>query len=638
MEIIRAFSNLMDGEIGEATVTRKDVDGVQALYVDAVASKALDADFGVGVDMAIPAQSWTANFRRCEYWCRPAFGTTLDTVPERTQGFIYRLADGRFGVILPVVSEQYKAELVGNEDGTLGLRLFSWYDQLTECHALAAMAAVGDNPYALLKQCAATALSLLGTGVKTRAERTYPAIMEYLGWCSWDAMQIRVCEEKLLEKCEEFKERSIPVKWAILDDMWGHVEDFYGKEYTDFGGMLQVMHDARLTSFAADPLRFPHGLDGCIDRMKAYGLTIGMWHPTTGYWRGMDKDGAGVKAVGEDAFITAASGHYIHSWERDKAYRFYDTYHRYLRSCGADFVKVDNQSMTRRFYKGLAPVGEVARSFHAAIEDSVKQHFSGAMINCMGTASEDMWNRTDSPISRCSGDFMPEDAAWFRTHITQCAYNGLIQGQFYYCDWDMWWTDDAQAVNNSILRAVSGGPIYVSDKLGRSRREVLMPLVLEDGRILRCDGTGVPTADCLTTDARVDGRAFKIWNRCGDAGVVAAFNLDESGNAVTGTVSPRDIDGLVGDSFAVYEHFSRELVILGADESLAVELKDINDARVYVIVPIVDGFAAIGRVDKFISPKTVAAVDGRRVTLVEDGVYATVEDGVLCLHDSREGK
>ncbi len=635
MEIIRAYTNLSDGTSGaQPTVTVREMDGVRAVYVDVTADASLDADAGVGVDMTIPQlDSWTANFRRCEYWCRPAFGTTLESVPARTQGFIYRLTDGRFGVMLPVVSEQYKCELVGNEDGTLCLQAFSWCDTLCSCHALTMMTAEGDNPYELLAQCTRTALDLLGHGVKTRDERPYPAIMEYLGWCSWDAMQIRVCEEQLLEKCEEFREKNIPVKWAILDDMWGHVEDFYDKEYTDFGGMLQVMHNARLDSFAADPRRFPHGLDGCIDRMKAYGLTVGMWHPTTGYWRGMNPDGDGVKQVGADAFITTPSGHYIHSWEQDKAYRFYDAYHRYLRDCGARFVKVDNQSMTRRFYKGLAPVGEVARSFHNAIEASATAHFDGVMINCMGTASEDMWNRTDSPISRCSGDFMPEDAAWFRTHITQCAYNGLIQGQFYHCDWDMWWTDDEQAVKNSILRAVSGGPIYVSDKIGRSRREVLMPLVLEDGRILRCDRTGVPTADCLTTDARVDGHVFKIQNSCGNSGVVAAFNLDENGGAVTGLISPHDVDGLVGDTFAVYEHFSRELTILRAEDSLDITLDNIDDFRLYVIVPVVDGFAAIGRVDKFISPKTIASVDGRRVTLVEDGEYATVEDGTLCIYN-----
>jgi hypothetical protein len=63
----------------------------------------------------------------------------------------------------------------------------------------------------------------------------------------------------------------------------------------------------------------------------------------------------------------------------------------------------------------------------------------------MGMGSEDMFNRPWSAVSRCSDDFQPEDRAWFIRHILMCSYNGLIQGQYFIGDWDMWWTDDDQA-------------------------------------------------------------------------------------------------------------------------------------------------------------------------------------------------
>lgn len=55
-----------------------------------------------------------------------------------------------------------------------------------------------------------------------------------MGWCSWDAMQIRVSEEGVLEKCREFQEKNIPVQWALLDDMWAEVHEFYGAKYANF--------------------------------------------------------------------------------------------------------------------------------------------------------------------------------------------------------------------------------------------------------------------------------------------------------------------------------------------------------------------------------------------------------------------
>ena len=62
---------------------------------------------------------------------------------------------------------------------------------------------------------------------------------------------------------------------------------------------------------------------------------------------------------------------------------FYNAFHDCLKKDGAEFVKIDNQSMTRRFYKLLAPVGKISRNFHNAMEASVGQHFDNAMINCI---------------------------------------------------------------------------------------------------------------------------------------------------------------------------------------------------------------------------------------------------------------
>ena len=158
-----------------------------------------------------------------------------------------------------------------------------------------------------------------------------------------------------------------------------------------------------------------------------------------------------------------------------------------------------------------------------------------------------------------------------------------------------------------------------------------MPLVLSDGKILRCDRPAMPTADCITHNPTSSGKIFKLQNICNDSGVIAAFNLDESGSSVKGTISPADVDGLNGEEFAVYEHFSKDLKILKAGESFNIELKDIDDYKLYIIVPIKDGFAPIGRTDKFISPKTIKSIHGTEVDLIEDGEYAVVIDGKLII-------
>ena len=633
---LEPFIRMITGETDTvgALCDIKEDDGITAVYAyGAVKQAPLDPDFGMGIyiDVGGDIESVVSDYRRCEFWCMPSFGKDFTDVPDETQALIYKKTNGTFGVILPVVDKEFKCVLK-TDNGRLCARIFSWYDKSLRCDTLAFMHAEGNDVSELTEKCTKMALKLLNSGVRHRTERRYPEIFDYLGWCSWDAMEIRVCEEGLIEKCREFKEKNIPVKWGILDDMWAEVKEFQHLKYNNRDEMFKILHRGSLYSFEADHKRFPHGLKHAIDEMNKYGIKAGIWHPTTGYWSGLDPNGDAY-AETRDYLIETEGGLNIPDWKTPKAYMFYKTFHDFLRKCGAEFIKIDNQSMTRRYYKNLAPVGKVARSFHDAIEASVGEHFDNAMINCMGMASEDMWSRTVSPISRCSGDFQPEDAEWFVSHILMCSYNSLVQGQFYWCDWDMWWTDDGQALKNSILRAVSGGPIYVSDKIGRSRRELLEPLALSDGKILRCDRCAVPTNDCATTDPRINGFIFKIQNIASGSGIIAAFNLDSEEKTVTGSISPSDVYDIVGDEFAVYEHFSRELKIMKRSEKFDLSLTGKDDFRLYVIVPITDGFAPIGLIDKFISPKTIKSVIGENVELEDDGTYAYVKDGKLYIEE-----
>lgn len=111
-------------------------------------------------------------------------------------------------MILPVVSDKYKCVLCGNENNTISAKIFSWYSELNYCDTLAFLQAEDENPYVLLEKLVTVELKLLNNGCRIRKDRRYPEIFEYLGWCSWDAMEIRVNEKDLLKKCNEFKKKN----------------------------------------------------------------------------------------------------------------------------------------------------------------------------------------------------------------------------------------------------------------------------------------------------------------------------------------------------------------------------------------------------------------------------------------------
>ena len=127
----------------------------------------------------------------------------------------------------------------------------------------------------------------------------------------------------------------------------------------------QVMGRRRENPRYLPGVRFPDGLRDCITRMKEdFDIMVGMWHPTTGYWRGIDPEGKIAKEYGDLLFKHPDGWLLPDLGSLEKSYLFYNAFHSFLRSCGADFVKVDNQSFIRNYYKNILPVGEAARTLH----------------------------------------------------------------------------------------------------------------------------------------------------------------------------------------------------------------------------------------------------------------------------------
>lgn len=124
-------------------------------------------------------------------------------------------------------------------------------------------------------------------------------------------------------------------------------------------------------------------------------------------------------------------------------------------------------------------------------------------ICCVG---DDFWC-TDP-----NGD--PNGTYWLQgIHMVHCAYNSLWMGNFIHPDWDMFQSTHPCAEFHAASRAISGGPVYVSDCVGQHNFELLKKLVLPDGSILRCQHYALPTRDCLFEDPLHDGKTMlKIWN------------------------------------------------------------------------------------------------------------------------------
>ncbi|PRW33710.1 raffinose synthase isoform B [Chlorella sorokiniana] len=327
---------------------------------------------------------------------------------------------------------------------------------------------------------------------------------------------------------------------------------FYAQSSEHTRRLASVQANAKFASAAAGPdtgdlntLGPEGGLAGVVAHLKQrFGLRyVWMWHAMMGFW-------AGVAPPSEAPGMTKYGARVVRpqptpsTLEIDPSYAWVQAtlgglglpqspaelhrdMHAYLKSCGADGVKVDVQGMVSLAGSATDVGGPaLASAFHASLEDSAAAHFSGnSVINCMCGSTEDMYNMRDTNLARISDDFYPRNRASYTTHISTCAFNSLFAGELVIPDWDMFHSRHSAARMHAIARVISGGPLYISDKPGQHDFELLRRLVLPDGSVLRCLLPGRPTADCLFCDVNHDGRsALKVWNvnRC--SAVVAAFN------------------------------------------------------------------------------------------------------------------
>ncbi|MFB5663464.1 Sip1-related alpha-galactosidase [Alteribacillus sp. HJP-4] len=533
--------------------------------------------------MDVPEQL-LAHYRHKDWWTRPYFETNWERIPKRTQSLLYK-EENEFIGFLPFCDETYTSDLQG-ADGGIDICLSSYEGGRDECFAVSFAFGSGSDPFQLMEQLAEAVTERKGTG-NIRGNKEYPELLEYLGWCSWDAFYQDVHAEGILKKASEWKEKQLPVKWVMIDDGWSQ------------------LRDGQLNGFHADTEKFPEGLKGITSILKSqYGVQdVGVWHTLAGYWGGVHPEGEAYRQAA--SYLKETAHHkYIPHPDAGRGFGFWNMWHDQLRRQGIDFIKVDGQSAIANFLMHQEAIGKAAFGTHHALEASAGIYFNQTVINCMGMAGENIWNRPQSSVARSSDDFVPEDEMGFAEHALQNVYNSFYHGELYWGDWDMFWSKHKDAWRHALLRAVSGGPIYTSDAVGETDAHVLSPLHLKNGRILRCDLPGRPTRDVLMHDPLEEESIWKVWNRCGSAGVVAAFHIHPDAESVKGATGPQDI---------VWEREQRQFIVYSWDEKkaqqcspgekLQVSLAQ-KEQKLFLYYPKLHEITPIGLEDKYMAPVT----------------------------------
>ena len=569
---------------------------------------------------------FTSTHRSEPFWMKPAAGVSHKDVRFETQWLIAETKTGDCIMLVPMIDGPFRFSISGNDAGLL--LTGETGDPLTYgAGGVALFVSVGSDPYAMADAGAKAVMTRLGAG-KLRVEKPVPDFADMFGWCTWDSFYKEVSAEKVRGGLESFKAGGVEPRLLILDDGW-----------QDYKQM--PTGEERIVSFGANR-RFGGDLSPTVKLAKQdFKVRVFLvWQTLYGYWGGVDgKSLAGydvreVPRLFGPGIMHAEPELNVKYWgplvglvSAEKIGKFMDDYHQRLKALGVDGVKVDSQATIEGVAAGQGGRVALTRAYRKALEESAVKNFSGRLINCMSNGMESYYFSPQSTLIRTSIDFWPRRPETHGEHLYTNAQVGVWFGQFMQPDWDMFQSAHPMGSFHAAGRAVSGGPVYVSDTPDAHDFKLLGELVLSDGGILRADNVGRPTRDCLFANVTREPVLLKVFNYNRDCAVIGAFNAnyhpDKSARVtIEGGVSPSDAPDLKGEQFAAFAHQANRVWRCKLTDREPLKLAE-GAWEIVSFAPVDRGVAVLGLADKLNSTGAVTKKDWST-----DGAYnVTLRDG-----------
>ncbi|KAJ0113738.1 hypothetical protein Patl1_02805 [Pistacia atlantica] len=608
-------------------------------------------------------------FRFKVWWTTHWVGSNGRDLEHETQIVILDKSDsGRpYVLLLPLVEGPFRASLQPGNDDNVDICVESGSTKVSAAAFRSVLYVhVGDDPFNLVKEAMKVVRLHLGT-FKLLEEKTPPAIVDKFGWCTWDAFYLTVNPQGIMEGVKGLADGGCPPGLVLIDDGWQSIsrdEDpitHEGVNQTIAGEqmpcrLLKFQENYKFRDYIS-PKKSGNsgkGMGAFIKDLKEEFKSVDqvyVWHALCGYWGGLrpnvpglpeasvvkPKLTPGLETTMEDLAVDKIVNNGVGLVPPEIVDQMYEGLHSHLEKVGIDGVKVDVIHLLEMMCENYGGRVDLAKSYFKALTESVKKHFKGnGVIASMEHCNDFMFLGTEAiALGRVGDDFWctdpsgdPNGTFWLQgCHMVHCAYNSLWMGNFIHPDWDMFQSTHPCAEFHAASRAISGGPIYVSDTVGKHNFPLLKRLAMPDGSILRCEYYALPTKDCFFDDPLHDGKTMlKIWNLNKYTGVIGAFNCQGGGwcretrrnqcfsqysHKVTAKTNVKDIEWNSGKSpisiegvevFAMYLSESKKLVLSEPDDDIEISLEPFTFELITVSpVTVLSGksvqFAPIGLVN-----------------------------------------
>ncbi len=508
-----------------------------------------------------PPASWGDPGARASPWPYPVWLDDASRLPPMTVGLLAE-ANGSYVVAVAISSGGLTGYLWPGPELRLyaGARAGPLEGYVMAYHR-------SSDPYDAIEGAFRAASRAIG--LRLRKSKARPEFSRRLGWCSWNAFLSRVTEADVLGTVKGLLARGVPIRWALIDDGWESLEVISGRR--------------ALASFDADRSKFPGGLKEAFSGLSAMGVSGGLWTTINGYWGGLSEGLA--RRYGAERLH---DGSLFLRLDEEALRAFYRDYLGWAREQGASLVKVDNQVWLHLAYRGLAPSATAASLVERALQDSAGEQ-GLELLMCMSMVPEAYSNFSRAAVSRVSNDYIPFWKAGAKLHIIYSAYASTFFSSLVWPDFDMFMSYDQHALAYAVTAALSGGPIYITDRdPSRTNVGLLRRLTLPSGELATVDEPGVVTRGLLLRDPYNEGLPLKIASESSGDIVIGVINVSKAGAPAEAEVSvldarrPRPLGSYayymsVSGSFGLSD--GRVRVRLGELEAEVVTFADVSSGR-----------------------------------------------------------
>lgn len=481
-------------------------------------------------------------------------------------------------------------------DGALTLRVSTLGEDALSEQAPLLITQTNASPYNALQLAYQTLIADKNlSALQARRDKKYFEAFDYLGWCTWEHYHFDIDEAKVLSDISAIEVSGIPVRYVLIDD-----------------GSVSCNRN-QLNSL--EPLfnRFPSGWGKVMQRKNKEKIRwIGLWQALSGYWTGISADNDFPANIQRTLY--PHNGSLLPGKSKENIQTFYHYYVQTLKDYGFDFLKIDNQSFTLPLYMGGTQAVRQATDCQLAVEQETHDLQMGLM-NCMAQNVINTDHTLYSATARVSIDYKKYDADRAKSHLFQSYANTLLQGQTVWPDHDMFHSSDS--VCGSLMarsKALSGGPVYLSDAPRAFVKETILPLIDESGKLFRPLAPAIPTPESILINPLQEGKAYRVFAPTGDEAVsLICYNLNVSSQHQKVIATLGKADYLLRETFTDRQAPKAERMVLfdwqkqtaqELTDNYSIELTGFTD-RLFHLCPIRNGWAVIGIQEKYLSPATV---------------------------------